>query len=92
LFKIGHRLQLTRVKIGRFSFVCMFHVIFTGLMDFNVHLWHGNQPPESPLDDVSTARICSLIEAHFGLLVSLCGSGLLRLTDAGRSKVSNPKP
>jgi hypothetical protein len=48
----------------------------------------GGEPPESPLDDVSTARICSLIEAHLGLLVSVCGSGLLRLTDAGRSKVS----
>ena len=57
-------------------------------MDFNVHLWPGNQPPELPIDAVSAARICSLIEAHFGLLVSVCGSGLLRLTDAGRSKVS----
>jgi hypothetical protein len=56
-------------------------------MDFNVHLWPGNKPPELSIDAVSTARICSLIEAHFGLLVSVCGSGLLRLTDAGRSKV-----
>ncbi len=60
----------------------------SGLLDFNVHFWPRGDPPESPLDANSTARICSLIEAHLGLLVSVCGSGLLRLTDVGRSKVS----
>jgi hypothetical protein len=61
----------------------------SGLIDFNADLWPGGDPPQSPLDATSTARLCSLIEAHLGLLVSVCGSGLLRLTDIGRSKVGS---
>jgi hypothetical protein len=42
----------------------------------------------SPMDAVSTSRICSFIEALLCILIMICGGGLLRVTDTERCKVT----